>query len=188
MINDIRLDFLALTETWLQKHETAKIKEMTPFTHVFFSCPRIKGKGGGVGIFMTKNFKKVKINSIENITSFEGMYINCEYESRKLLFIIIYRPPHTNKTIFNNEISIFLESLDMVGVNIILCGDFNLWYECSTDNHVSDFREILLSFQLMNLIDKETSSTGHILDLLCTDINNDIIKNIDNAAPIKIQL
>ena len=46
-INDNKLDVLMLTETWLHKIETAKIKEMTPDTHTFLHVPREDGRGGG---------------------------------------------------------------------------------------------------------------------------------------------
>ena len=48
-INDNKLDVLMLTETWLHKIETAKIKEMTPDMHTFLHVPREDGRGGEVG-------------------------------------------------------------------------------------------------------------------------------------------
>ena len=178
LINDMKLDFLAMTETWLSDHENAKINEMTPSTHNFFSRPRGEGRGGGVGIFLSKNFKKVNEKRINNV-SFEGMQVNCEYVGRKIVFLIIYRPPRGNKSVFNNEIRNILELLNLVGINIILCGDFNLWFDDHLDNQVSDFKETLALLQLTNVVQNATSSTGHILDLVCTDINNNIVRNLE---------
>ena len=48
-IIDNQLDILVLTETWLNKCDSAKIKEMTPDTHKFLHIPRGTGRGGGRG-------------------------------------------------------------------------------------------------------------------------------------------
>ena len=178
LIRDNKLEFLAITETWLLEYESAKINEMTPSTHNFVHRVRRERRGGGIGMFMSKSFSKVKEVDIENCTTFEGIQINCEYEKRKLIFIIIYRPPNTNKNTFINELRDYLETLNFIGVNLILCGDFNLWLDNPGDCNVTDFIDMLASMQLMNLVNAPTSSTGHILDLVCTDVNNNIIHNI----------
>ena len=48
-INDNKLDVLVLTETWLNNSDSAKIKEMTPDTHMFLHVPRGDRRGGGRG-------------------------------------------------------------------------------------------------------------------------------------------
>ena len=55
-ITDNKLDVLILTETWLYKHENAKIREMTPDTDVFLHVPGEDKRGGGVGIFISNSF------------------------------------------------------------------------------------------------------------------------------------
>ena len=54
-VNDNKLDVLMLTETWLHKIDSAKIKEMTPETHTFLHVPKEDRRGGGVGIFISKS-------------------------------------------------------------------------------------------------------------------------------------
>ena len=45
--------------------------------------------------------------------------------------------------------------------------------------HTREFTNTLDSLQLINMVDCPTSSTGHILDLIITDTNNQIIRNIE---------
>ena len=46
-INENKLDVLMLTEIWLNKNDTAKIRDMMPETYTFLHAPRGDGKGGG---------------------------------------------------------------------------------------------------------------------------------------------
>ena len=93
LINDESLDILMVTETWLNEYDTAKINEMTPLTHTFVHIPRKDKKGGGVGIFLRKSFKKVRLHKLEILNSFENMKVGCEIAGRKCMFIVVYRPP-----------------------------------------------------------------------------------------------
>ena len=59
-IIDDKLDVLVLTETWLNTHDKAKIRDMTPDTHMFLHVPREDKKRGGVGLFISNSFSKIK--------------------------------------------------------------------------------------------------------------------------------
>ncbi len=56
LITDENFDLLAVTETWLNEYEQAKRKEMTPITHTILHTPRKDRRGGGVRIYLKKNF------------------------------------------------------------------------------------------------------------------------------------
>ena len=51
LINELELDVLLLTETWLQGNisDSSRIKELKPYTHNFYHIPRKTKGGGGVG-------------------------------------------------------------------------------------------------------------------------------------------
>ena len=68
---DNKLDVLALTETWLYKCDNAKIREMTPDTHVFLHVPREDKRGGGVGILISNSFSKIKQENVPKTDNFE---------------------------------------------------------------------------------------------------------------------
>ena len=75
LIAEKSFDILALTETWLSKNDSSKIAELVPDrpTHIFYHVPR-EGRGGGVGLCLSKRFTHVKMIKSLNYTSFEYMH------------------------------------------------------------------------------------------------------------------
>ena len=59
LINESELDVLAIAETWLDKYDCAKIKEMTPLTHTFMHLPRGHKRSRGVGLFISNRFTHI---------------------------------------------------------------------------------------------------------------------------------
>ena len=61
LINELELDVLLLSETWLQGNisDSSRIKEMKPSTHNFYHIPRKNKSGGGVGAVISKSFSSV---------------------------------------------------------------------------------------------------------------------------------
>ena len=143
LIKDEKFDLLAVTETWLKEYENAKIKEMTPLTHTFLHVPRTDRRGGGVGIFLSNTFKKLRVYNTERLNSFEHIQVGCEIGGRKCIFIVVYRSPKPNIASFIEDFRLYLENIDMVSVNIFVCGDFNLWIDNPSDRSVNDFIEMM---------------------------------------------
>ena len=126
-INENKLDILVLTETWLNNLDRAKIKEMTPDTHTFLHVPREDRRGGGVGIFISNSLTKIKKEKVPKTDSFELMQASCMHNGKRLIFIVVYRSPSSNEALFCNEFRLYLETLNVVGSEIIVCGDLNFW-------------------------------------------------------------
>ena len=63
LIEQFKFDIFMVTETWLKEGagDDAKIKEMLPDTHYFYHVPRIEQVGGGVGIFLSKQYTNIKV-------------------------------------------------------------------------------------------------------------------------------
>ena len=78
----------------------------------------------------------------------------------------IYRPHKLNNA-FLHEFSAFLTTLCSVSPNLILLGDFNIYWDSINDVFTKDFTSCLDSFGLQQHIDFPTHSKGHILDLIC---------------------
>ena len=178
LIKEKDLSILALTETWLSKKDTAKIFEMTPDSHTFVHVPREDKRGGGVGLFLSKTIKKIACKQLTLKQTFEVMCTTCEVNKIKCMFIVIYRPPHTNVHSFINEFQQFLETIDMVSAQVIICGDFNIWIDNINDPLTKNFIDLMSSFGLVNKVQNATSISGHILDLVFCESNCDIIKEI----------
>ena len=78
-INDNKLDILMLTETWLNNYDSAKIREMTLDTHTFLHVSRGDRRRGGVGIFTSKSFSKIRKEKVPKTDNFELMQASCIY-------------------------------------------------------------------------------------------------------------
>ena len=70
------LDFLALTETWIEpgENDNYSIGELCPKGYILHHIPRENSRGGGVGLLMKKCFK-VKNKRLNEFASFEYMDI-----------------------------------------------------------------------------------------------------------------
>lgn len=66
---------------------------MCPNTHTFLYEPRTGERGGGVGIFLSNAFHKLKVYSTMN---YEHMQVGCEVSGSKCVLIVVYRRPRMN--------------------------------------------------------------------------------------------
>ena len=178
LLIDQKLDILLLTETWLSNNisDNAKIKNMTPVTHNFYHVPREERSGGGVGIFVNKLYK-VSIQNQYVANSFEHINVKISSNNKNIQVIVLYRPPNTNKRIFLEEFSEFLQ-LQNENKNILICGDFNIHLDEIENSYVKEFTELIECHDLENIVNEPTSLSNHIIDLVLQNKNNKIIKNI----------
>ena len=82
-----------------------------------------------------------------------------------MVILIIYRPPKQN-CIFNQEFTELLSHSMSKYDKILILVDFNIHVCCPPQTFVSDFMDILESFNLTQAVQEPTHSKGHILDLI----------------------
>ena len=92
LIIDKSLDALFITETWVSQYDSASIAAILPDSHEFYSVPREEGRGGGIGLVISKDIQSVKSRKWE-FDSFECMEVKLYHNNRNSLFYIVYRPP-----------------------------------------------------------------------------------------------
>ena len=71
--------------------------------------------------------------------------------------------------------------LSLYNADVFLIGDFNIWVDDTRSNNSLEFLNLLNIFGLMNYVEEPTHGTDeneHILDLIITDVNSDILKNL----------
>ena len=180
LINELDLDILMLTETWLCNNisDSSKIKEMTPKLHNFYHKPRENKLGGGVGIFIKKSFTKVQLMNTVNFSSFEHLDVKITSVNKNIRIILIYRPPNKSKNEFIEELSDLIETFEDTR-NLVLCGDFNLHIDNQNDTYVKRFTDILENNDLINKVNSPTSIGNHIIDLVIHNKRGGIASNIE---------
>ena len=179
-------DVFAVTETWLNSFDTAKINEMTPPTHTFLHVPRHGRVGGGVGLFVSNALSHVRLMDRIEVNSFEYMMVSFKCSNKWIKLIVLYRPPSSDINMFFEEFSILIEQVDMVSFNLFCVGDFNIWMEDHNNYVRNKFCDLLESYQLCNFVNVVTSSTGHMLDLVLGDLTTNLVGNVvvDNVCTI----
>ena len=180
MILDNSVEVLFVTETWTSEHDTAAIAAFLPESHEFYHFPRGEGRGGGVGVAVSKSFKSVKTVN-HSFKYFECMEISLRKNNKTISFYLIYKPPHSNKTQFFLELEPFFTESQTSCNPVVYLGDFNIWMNKPTDPNTIEMNEILDSFNLKNLVFDPTHISGNLLDLVL--VNNDSIQRPRQRTP-----
>ncbi len=169
IINDFfsarHLDFLFLTETWLNTGDLSSFSELLPSNCLFFNSPRTTGRGGGLASIYKDMFSCRPVAS-NKYNSFELQLFALKlYEP--LLVALIYRPPKHNK-------DSLMEFADLLGdvipkyEQLLILGDFNVHVCCATDCLAKEFINLLNAFDLTIQVNVPTHQQGHTLHLVLT--------------------
>ena len=93
LIHSKTICILVVTETWLRPHDTdACIADISPPGYTFHHRTRPVGRGGGVGVLISKLFH-VTLYTNPDYATFESICINISHSCFCVVFICIYRPP-----------------------------------------------------------------------------------------------
>jgi exonuclease III len=117
-------DILCLTETWVNVNDV--IPQLPGYNFFNFPC---SSRGGGVGVYVKECFVACKYPIEFRSTTFEHEMLSITVGVTKLFVICIYRPPHTGKSEFVEELDEYLELVNATKVNVdnlVVCGDFNV--------------------------------------------------------------
>lgn len=90
-----RLDFLLVTETWLNVGDFVPLVEVCPDDCHFLSTPRPSGRGGGLAAVF-KNHFNCRLLYSDQFSSFEVQLIKVGTVN-PLLIALVYRPPKMNR-------------------------------------------------------------------------------------------
>ena len=185
IVNEYRLDMLALTETWLQQEgDGVLLSELTPPNFEFLHVPR-ETRGGGVG-FLFRNLLKFSAVPMTLYLSFE--YLEVFSRTANLRIAIIYRPPPSsvNKlsvSLFLEEFADYIHYLNTAPGHLIILGDFNLHLDCPEAADVNKFISLLDSVNLVQHVSSPTHDLGHILDLVISRSSDHVVDMVQVSKP-----
>ena len=168
LINDFitkhNLDFMFLTETWLDQSNVALI-ESAPPNYNFVSEPRLHKKGGGVATLFRDCFQCKQMH-FGNFDSFEYVALQL-CGSSPAIFLNFYRPPKYSPSFCDD----FSELLSVVCIDfdcVVLVGDFNLHVDNSRARGTKELGCVLDNYGLTQHVTEPTHNKGHTLDLIIT--------------------
>lgn len=151
---------------------------MLPNGYLFEYIAR-EGRVGGVGLLLKKALIMKKI-SIKKFKSFKAMGMTSQSSSGHFSIFVIYRPPPSAKnnssiSLFFGEFSTFLEQFSTEMRSVLIVGDFNFHVEDLSDGIAGRFLDMLECFNLTQHVRHTTYQGKHVLDLLITRADENII-------------
>ena len=183
-IQDMDFDVLVLTETWLTGTESDQriSGDLTPEGYVFRHSPRTNRKGGGVGIIF-RNYLKFKQLPRFKSRSFENYQLTLTSGGTDVRIAIVYRLHPTKKnglksSDFFTEFAEFVDSIATSNDHLLILGDFNIHWDVISNPDTRHLSDILLSANLIQHVNERTQIHGHILDLVISRENYDLVKNV----------
>ena len=137
-------------------------------------------KGGGVALIYKKDISFRNIVTTNEITQFE--LLDCIIQVNKLStrVVVVYRPPPSCKhglryEDFAVEWTSYIEQFVEVQEELLIVGDFNIHVD-SSNNESQSFLDILNANGLIQHVKSSTHQKGHILDLVITREQSNILK------------
>ena len=171
----IRLDVIAVTETWIQSSSAGPFKNLKGSN--FISNNRLMCRGGGVGLYIKDNlvFSIRDDLTLMREKIFESIFIEVIFNEKTVTYGAVYRSPFTETstnvsflTNLNGCLSKILpKSICIVG------GDFNYNLFKQDDRHVSAFVDATRDNAFCSMINKPTritDTTAAVLDQIWTNI------------------
>lgn len=93
-----RLDFLFITETWLNGADTSPFAELLPRGCSNLSTARSNRRSRGLAVF--NNMIRCKLQPVDSFKSFEAQLMKIDLPS-PVICVLIYRTPGYNKNFLN---------------------------------------------------------------------------------------
>ena len=182
--SDVNPDVIAISETQLNDDYNLAKTDIDGY-HPLVYKHSVTGDSdyGGVGLYITKN---LSYDSRPDLAfDFDGcetkfIELQTKQVNRKNVIIgAIYRHPHNNHEAFYTNIGMLMKKITKK-YSVILCGDVNI--NTASKNRAStakDYKNLLLSYGCVNLINKYTRIQTDINGLTTKTIIDHIITNLD---------
>ena len=191
-ISSSGLDFLAITETWLNvTHGDFILKRVCPPGYASLHVPRplgLKTRGGGVGFIFRNSYTVSSVIPSAPPTSFELMDVSVRSSSKQFRLFIIYRPPDAKGrpkfSIFLSEFRLLLESSINAGVEVVIAGDFNIHVDITEDSKASQFLQLIGEMGWSQLVEGRTHKYGHTLDLILARTGSQFVTGVSVSGLI----
>jgi exonuclease III len=151
------LDIICFTETWINSE--SKFNSLHIKNYNCLSAVRSQGKkGGGIMIYIHKNYQAYEVNSIMN-DNIEMLLVKILTGKDDYHILTIYRPP-------NGDLEAFLKSFEEITVNLdrdrlIINGDMNLNILNTSENEIKEYLNLLTSLNL-NIINNSVTRRNPI--------------------------
>ena len=183
-IVDNDADMLIITETWLSSQDNVVVNRLVPDGYEIKHQARENRRGGGVAI-VYKSSISVDIKSKGITQSMEYIDACVSFENTSCELIVIYRPgtnPNDGQfvpiSVFFDDFTSILDRHYVSTYEVVIAGDFDFNLNGCNDAEVSQFMDILLTYDLNQHVRESTHENGHILDLIIIRSSSNFVRNV----------
>ena len=104
--------------------------------------------------------------------------------NKYIRLVTVYQPPpvkknNTSTGMFFEEFSLLLEELVISTSPLLICGDCNIHMDDGLNTNTNNFKDLLTSVGLMQNVCNSTHKRGHILDLLITRVDEELLSSLN---------
>lgn len=124
LINNLELDILGVSESWLTKNTTDADIHIQNFN--FFRVDR-ETRGGGIGVYIRSDVEATVLDVVENKSeSFEQQWLLLKINKVKIGLCIFYRPPNYNALTALHQFEDTIADVVPLTDELIIMGDINI--------------------------------------------------------------
>ncbi|CAG2218034.1 unnamed protein product [Mytilus edulis] len=169
------LDILAITESWLGSDiDEGVIQDLVPSGYNIMHHSRNNRRGGGIALLFKGGIGIKRLNVHEkHFTHFEHMEFTTPSSKSNGL----------RNTVFFEEWESYLDQNTILVPthNVLFTGDFNFHLDNLSDPDALRFHQSLEDRNLTQHVKDATHERGHILDLLITNKDSQILNGVPNV-------
>ena len=172
IIGELKPDVVTLAEVWKPYKAGVTIEGY----HEIITKLRPNGiRGGGVGIYLSKNYKYERIDKINNLQLKKIESVSIKMISKEgtcTTVIAVYRPPNVSKSDTLSDLEKILKETTIYE-NVIIAGDLNI--DLASPNSLGEkYSELLLSYNLIQYVKaftRITATSETLIDHVSSNIN-----------------
>ena len=152
-----------------------------------FRCVSREKCGFGVAVLCKKSLL-TKVNPSKRFRSFEYIDTVVKSSSKTVRLVVVYRPLPLKKNgstseLFFEEFGSILKHLATEKRQIIVVCDFNFHIDDHKNSCAGNFMELLQTFDSAQHVEQPTHKENHILDLIITRSEDNIVGHISVMDP-----
>lgn len=176
LLHSKNIDIACLTEHWIPRSNGSALSVHGYWVAgLFCRSDRLRG---GVCVLVNKSFpftvvEKQSISHLNAELDFESVCIHIK--ELNITIVTVYRSPQGDFSAFLNSLEELLGILVRPGLKIIVCGDFNIFFDRQWDRQFLMVSDVLSSFSIRALFSSVTRPSvfgGSCIDNILTNIEN----------------
>ena len=175
---DVQPEIIAITETKLNSFSCLDRIQLTNYTFTHkdsLSC------AGGVGLYIKNDLNFIERKDIDFLNiNYESLWVNIIINKTKIITIaVIYRHPKNQINNFTENFSTILQKISTDKHQYYITGDFNININTKCSRYISNYTDMVKSFNFHNIIKlptRVTKSSSTCIDHFYTNNKRSINK------------